>query len=215
MDGPTATLIASALATAVAVIGFAAVVYFRLGRLEGRLIALEGNLDRSLDDNRELTKVEIVRLSDKVDAFRTETKADNARLSENMEADNARLSDKVDSDVARLSDKVDALRTETKADNARLSDKIDSDVARLSDKMEADNARLSDKIDSDVSRLSDKVDALRAETKADNTRLSEKMDAQHAETMAAINRLTDAFLSHSHDDDGNIMFRIPPGGRSE
>ena len=34
MDGPTATLIASALATAVAVIGFAAVVYFRLGRLE-------------------------------------------------------------------------------------------------------------------------------------------------------------------------------------
>ena len=204
MDGPTATLIASALATAVAVIGFAAVVYFRLGKLEGRLIALEGNLDRSLDDNRELTKVEILRLSDKVDAFRTETKADNARLSENMEADNARLSDKVDTDVARLSDKVDALRTETKADNARLSDK-----------MEADNARLSDKIDSDVSRLSDKVDALRAETKADNTRLLEKIDSQHAETMAAIQRLTDAFLSHSHDDDGSIMFRIPPGGGSE
>ena len=193
MDGPTATLIASALATAVAVIGFAAVVYFRLGKLEGRLIALEGNLDRSLDDNRELTKVEILRLSDKVDAFRTETKADNALLS-----------DKVDSDVARLSDKVEALRTETKADNARLSDK-----------MEADNARLSDKIDSDVSRLSDKVDALRAGTKADNDRLSEKMDAQHAETMAAIQRLTDAFLSHSHDDDGSIMFRIPPGGGSE
>ena len=204
MDGPTATLIASALATAVAVIGFAAVVYFRLGRLEGRLITLEGNLDRSLDDNRELTKVEILRLSDKVDAFRTETKADNALLSDKVDSDVARLSDKVDSDVARLSDKVDALRTETKADNARLSDKIDSDVSRLSDK-----------IDSDVSRLSDKVDALRAETKADNDRLSEKMDAQHAETMAAINRLTDAFLSHSHDDDGNIMFRIPPGGRSE
>jgi hypothetical protein len=53
-------------------------------------------------------------------------------------------------------------------------------------------------------RLSDKMDA-------DYARLSDKMDAQHTETMAAIQRLTDAFLSHSHDDDGNIIFRIPPG----
>ena len=38
----------------------------------------------------------------------------------------------------------------------------------------------------------------------------ERSDAQHAETMGAIQRLTDAFLSHSHDTDGGITFRIPP-----
>ena len=38
----------------------------------------------------------------------------------------------------------------------------------------------------------------------------ERSDAQHAETMGAIQRLTDAFLSHSHDADGTIRFRVPP-----
>ena len=40
--------------------------------------------------------------------------------------------------------------------------------------------------------------------------LRDRSDAQHAETMGAIQRLTDAFLSHSHDTDGAIRFRIPP-----
>ena len=40
--------------------------------------------------------------------------------------------------------------------------------------------------------------------------LRERSDAQHAETMGAIQRLTDAFLSHSHDRDGTIRFRVPP-----
>ena len=40
--------------------------------------------------------------------------------------------------------------------------------------------------------------------------LRERSDAQHTETMAAIQRLTDAFLSHSHDVDGAIRFRVLP-----
>ena len=40
--------------------------------------------------------------------------------------------------------------------------------------------------------------------------LREHFDAKHAEKMAAIQRLTDAFLSHSHDTDGTVRFRIPP-----
>lgn len=140
IDAPTATLIASVLATAVAIVGFVAVVYHKLGKLEGKLEGevgrLEEKLDQGLAANRELILAESRRLSDKMDA-----------------------------------------------DYARLSDKMDADYARLSDKMDADNARLSD-----------------------------KMDVQHAETMAAIQRLMEAFLSHSHDDDGNVIFRIPPGG---
>ena len=40
--------------------------------------------------------------------------------------------------------------------------------------------------------------------------MRERSDAQHAETMSAIQRLTDAFLSHSHDADGTVRFRILP-----
>ena len=118
IDAPTATLIASVLATAVAIVGFVAVVYHKLGKLEGKLEGevgrLEEKLDQGLAANRELIL----------------------------------------------------------AESRRLSDKMDADYARLSD----------------------------------------KMDLHHAETMAAIQRLMDAFLSHSHDDDGNVIFRIPPGG---
>ncbi len=118
IDAPTATLIASVLATAVAIVGFVAVVYHKLGKLEGKLEGevgrLEEKLDQGLSANRELIL----------------------------------------------------------AESRRLSDKMDADYARLSD----------------------------------------KMDVQHAETMAAIQRLMEAFLSHSHDDDGNVIFRIPPGG---
>ena len=127
IDAPTATLIASALATAVAVIGFAAVVYYKIGKLEQSQVA-----------NRELTL----------------------------------------------------------AESRRLSDKMDADYSRLSDKMDADYSRLSDKMDSNYARLSD------------------KMDAQHSETMSAIQRLTDAFLTHSHEADGSIIFRVPPGSGS-
>lgn len=118
IDAPTATLIASVLATAVAIVGFVAVVYHKLGKLEGKLEGevgrLEEKLDQGLAANRELIL----------------------------------------------------------AESRRLSDKMDADYARLSD----------------------------------------KMDVHHAETMAAIQRLMEAFLSHSHDDDGNVIFRIPPGG---
>ena len=118
IDAPTATLIASVLATAVAIVGFVAVVYHKLGKLEGKLEGevgrLEEKLDQGLAANRELIL----------------------------------------------------------AESRRLSDKMDADYARLSD----------------------------------------KMDLHHAETMAAIQRLMEAFLSHSHDDDGNVIFRIPPGG---
>lgn len=89
-----------------------------------------------------------------------------------------------------------------------LSEKMDTNFARLSEKMDTDISHQSEKMDTDISRLSEKVDT-------EISHLSEKMDAQHAETMAAIQRLTDAFLSHSHDDDGNVMFRIPPGGSTD
>ena len=163
-DTAIVTLIASAWATLATLIGSIAIVYYRLGRLEGKL-------EEGLAANRAMTA------------------AEGQRLSEKMDLDYARLSQKMDLDNALLSQKMDALHAEAKADNAQLSQKMDLDNARLLDK----------------------VDALRTEVKADYARLAERMDTQHAETVSEIRRLVDAFVSHSHEPDGNIIFRIPPG----
>ena len=40
--------------------------------------------------------------------------------------------------------------------------------------------------------------------------MEERNNAQHEATRAEIRRLYDAFISHAHDDDGSIIFRIPP-----
>ena len=89
--------------------------------------------------------------------------------------------------------------------------KLEQAVEANRELQQAESGRLSDKMDADYGRLSDKIDALRTEMHAENARLSDKMDAQHAETMREIRRLVDALISHSHDADGSIIFRIPPG----
>ena len=98
--------------------------------------------------------------------------------------------------LGKLEQAVEANKELAQSENARLADKMDENYARLSDRMDADYARLADKID------------------AESARLSEKMDAQHAETIAEIRRLFDALLSHSHDPDLGLIFRIPPGNGS-
>ena len=109
--------------------------------------------------------------------------------------------------LGKLEQAVEANKELAQSGNARLADKMDENYARLSDRMDADYARLADKIDAESARLSDKMDENYA-------RLSEKMDAQHAETIAEIRRLFDALLSHSHDPDLGLIFRIPPGNGS-
>ena len=116
MDPQFAAIMTASSATIIALLGFVSVVYYKLGKLEGKVEA-------ALEANKEFTRAEIQRLSDKLDAA----------------------------------------------------------YARLSARMDAEYARLSD-----------------------------RMDAQHAETISEIRRLVDAFLSHSHEPDGTIFFRVPP-----
>lgn len=130
MEPQFAALITASSATIIALLGFVSVVYYKLGKLEGKVEA-------ALEANKEFTRAEIQRLSDKLDAA-----------------------------------------------YARLSARMDAEYARLSARMDAEYARLSD-----------------------------RMDAQHTETISEIRRLVDAFLSHSHEPDGTIFFRVPPSGR--
>lgn len=127
MDPQNAAIITASLATIIALLGFVSVVYYKLGKLEGKVEA-------ALEANKEFTRSEIQRLSDKMDAG-----------------------------------------------YALLSARMDAEYARLSARMDAEYARLSD-----------------------------RMDAQHAETLSEIRRLVDAFVSHSHEPDGTIFFRVPP-----
>ena len=127
MDPQFAAIMTASTATIITLLGFVSVVYYKLGKLEGKVEA-------ALEANKEFTRSEIQRLSDKLDAAYT-----------------------------------------------RLSDRMDAEYARLSARMDAEYARLSD-----------------------------RMDAQHAETISEIRRLVDAFLSHSHEPDGTIFFRVPP-----
>ena len=101
--------------------------------------------------------------------------------------------------------KLGKLEGKLEGEVGRLEEKLDQGLAANRELILAESRRLSDKMDADYARLSDKMDV-------DYARLSDKMDVHHAETMAAIQRLMEAFLSHSHDDDGNVIFRIPPGG---
>ena len=130
MEPQFAALITASSATIITLLGFVSVVYYKLGKLEGKVEA-------ALEANKEFTRAEIQRLSDKLDAA-----------------------------------------------YARLSARMDAEYARLSDRMDAEYARL-----------------------------SARMDAQHTETISEIRRLVDAFLSHSHEPDGTIFFRVPPAGR--
>ena len=150
MDPQFAAIMTASSATIIALLGFVSVVYYKLGKLEGKV-------EPALEANKEFTRAEIQRLSDKLDAA-----------------------------YARLSDRMDA-------EYARLSDRMDAGYAQLSARMDAEYARLSDKMDEGYARLSD------------------RMDAQHAETISEIRRLVDAFVSHSHEPDGTIFFRVPPG----
>ena len=113
--------------------------------------------------------------------------------------------------LGKLEQAVEDNRELQQAENARLSDKMDADYGRLSDKIDALRAETQ----AENARLSDKIDALRTEMHSENARLSDKMDAHHSETMREIRRLVDALISHSHDADGSIIFRIPPGSATD
>ncbi len=129
MDGPTATLIASALATAVAILGFVGVVYYKLGKLEGKIEGLEGKveaLERRMDALEGKMEALEERLTGKLEALeeRLERRMEQG-LAANRElilSESRRLSERMDVDYARLSDKMDAQHAETMSAIQRLAD---------------------------------------------------------------------------------------------
>lgn len=83
-------------------------------------------------------------------------------------------------------------REEMREDNRQLREEMREDNRRLRDEMREDNRQL------------------REEMRESNQQLRELIRSESEQTRAEIRRLAEAMVSHHHDDDGSIQFRIPP-----
>ena len=70
-----------------------------------------------------------------------------------------------------------------------------------------DNRQLREEMREDNRQLREEM---REEIRESNRQLRELIRSESEQTRAEIRRLTDAMLSHYHDEDGNTRFRVPP-----
>jgi hypothetical protein len=105
---------------------------------------------------------------------------------------NSRLG-KLEAGQQALSEKVDThhsenlrMHEETRAQNLRMHEETRAENVRMYSEARAENIRMHD------------------QSRAENVRM-------HEETRADIRRVLDALVTHSHDADGPVFFRIPPG----
>ena len=100
--------------------------------------------------------------------------------------------------VGRLPTREDhnELRNELKADNAQLREEFRADNAQLREEFRADNAQLREEFRADNAQL-------REEFRADNAQLREEFRRSHQQIMLAL-------VNHSHRDDGQAVFTLPP-----
>ena len=73
--------------------------------------------------------------------------------------------------------------------------------------LRADNAALREQVRADNQQLREEM---RAEIRESNQQLRELIRSESEATRAEIRRLADALVSHHHEADGSIVFRIPP-----
>ena len=81
------------------------------------------------------------------------------------------------------------------------------DSRQWREEMREDNRRLRDEMREDNRQLREEM---REEMRESNQQLRELIRSESEQTRAEIRRLAEAMVSHHHDDDGSIQFRIPP-----
>jgi hypothetical protein len=116
---------------------------------------------------------------------------------------NSRLG-KLEAGQQALSEKVDThhsenlrMHKETRAENLRMHEVTQAQNLRMHEETRAENARMYSEARAEYIRMHD-------QSRAENVRM-------HEETRADIRRVLDALVTHSHDADGPVFFRIPPG----
>ena len=81
---------------------------------------------------------------------------------------------------------------ELREDNRQLREEMREDNRQLREEMRENNRQL------------------REEMRESNQQLRELIRLESEQTRAEIRRLTDAMLSHYHDEDGSVRFPVPP-----
>lgn len=81
------------------------------------------------------------------------------------------------------------------------------DNRQLREEMRADNRQLREEMRAEIRESSQQ---LREEMRESNQQLRELIRSESEATRAEIRRLADALVSHHHQADGSIVFRIPP-----
>ena len=96
---------------------------------------------------------------------------------------------------------------ELREDNRQLREEMREDNRRLREEMREDNQRLREEMREEMRENSRQ---LREEMRESNQQLRELIRSESESTRAEIRRLADALVSHHHEADGSILFRVPP-----
>ena len=199
-------LIAAAAAILIAVIGLVASVHYRLGKLEKGQESLAANQEKGDAETREMIVREIDhtrRMMVEGDTHTRELLAETRDTLTQEITHTSRMIVEGDTHTRELLAETRDMLVKENAHTRRMIVEGDTHtrelLAETRDMLVKENAHTRELLSHTRELLMQEIAASRA-----------RSDAQHAETMGAIQRLTDAFLSHSHDIDGTIRFRIPP-----
>ena len=183
MEAPLLTAFAATGgAVLIAVIGLIASVHYRLGKLEKAQEDLSANQEKGDAHTREM-------LTNEVANTREMLTKEIANTREMLTKEIANTHEMLTKEIANTHE----MLTKEIANTREMAAQENANTREMAAQENAHTREL-------FSQL------IMQETAA----IRERSDAQHAETMGAIQRLTDAFLSHSHDADGTVRFRIPP-----
>ena len=191
--------VATAGAVLIAVIGLIASVHYRLGKLEEgqKTLAQEDAHTREMvakgdAQTREMLTQETAHTQELISQTREMLTQEIAHTQELI----SQTREMVAQGDAQTRELISQTREMAAKGDAQTRDMLTQEIAQTREMAAQENAHTRELL----SQL------IMQETAA----MRERSDAQHAETMSAIQRLTDAFLSHSHDADGTVRFRIPP-----
>ena len=175
-----AAIIAAVTALLIAAMGIIASVHYRLGRLEQGQESLQKSDQETRDVLRQENQETRVMLQEMGETLRQENRETREMLKETAEA----LRQENRETREMLKETAEALRQENR-ETREIMFRMNQETREM---------------------LSMEI----RHTRELMAQMEERNDAQHEATRAEIRRLYDAFISHAHDDDGSVIFRIPP-----
>ena len=126
-----------------------------------------------------------------------------ANADEFLQKGNYDTQEVVRSEVQKLHSENEQIREQMRLDSQESREQM-----RLLEERMREQMRLDSQESREQMRL--REERMREEMRLQEERTRDLIRSEGEQTRAEISRLTDAMLSHYHDDDGSIRFRVPP-----